>query len=51
MVGFIIVFIVVAALVYYGFADENGLDDKSGCILAIIVGVFGALMFLFATMR
>ena len=50
MVAFIIVFLVVGGLTYL-WAGEHDLDNGGSCLLAIIVGLFWALLALFAFMR
>ena len=50
MTAFIIVFIIVGGLTYF-WAGEKDLDSKGSCLMAVIVGLFWALLALFATMR
>lgn len=50
MTVFIIVFLIVGGLTYF-WAGEQDLDSGGSCLLAIIVGLFWALLALFAIMR
>ena len=50
MLGSVIVFLIIGGLAYF-WAGDNGIDSGGGCFLAIIVGLFWALLALFAFMR
>ncbi len=51
LVGFIIAFLISAGVAYAVIDDRNNDNDNSGCIAAIIAGVFWGLMYVLFALR
>lgn len=51
IVGFILAFLISAGVAYAVVGDKDGANDNSGCIAAIITGIFWAIMHLLVALR
>lgn len=49
MIAFIVVLIIVGGLAYF-WAGENDLEGESGCLFALIIGLFWAILAFFVMM-